>query len=201
MICKSTAWRTFQSVYWTRAQSILDFSNTFLFKYNRRARLRPLLCLCYPQPPGPGPAEGGGLRPREEAEETDRKEPDLRNTVIGIGNLLRADDGIGIPVVRKLKEERPDIAVIDVSTAEIEILEHIRGRGKVIIIDAIKTGAEPGTIHKLEPRDLSPEEFAGSHGLNLCSTLMLGSQLFPEEMPKKLIILAVEVQDITSAIN
>lgn len=124
----------------------------------------------------------------------------MRNTVIGIGNLLRADDGIGIHVVRKLKEERPDIDAIDVSTAEIEILEHIRGRGKVIIIDAITTGAEPGTIHKIQPRDLGSEEFR-SHGLSLSTTLMLGSQLYPEGMPKELVVLAVEAEDIDSFSN
>ena len=40
--------------------------------------------------------------------------------------------------------------------------------------------------------------FAKTHGLNLYGALMLGQLLYPDEMPKKLVILGVEVQDITS---
>ena len=40
--------------------------------------------------------------------------------------------------------------------------------------------------------------FAKTHGLNLHGTLMLGQLLYPDEMPKKLVILGVEIQDITS---
>lgn len=122
----------------------------------------------------------------------------MRNTVIGIGNLLRADDGVGIHVVRILREERPDIEAVDMSTANIEILEYIRGRDNVVIIDAIKTGAEPGTIHKIIPEEVGSFDFARSHSLNISGVLKLGFQLYPKEMPKKLIILAVEVQEITS---
>jgi hydrogenase maturation protease len=122
----------------------------------------------------------------------------LRNAVIGIGNLLRADDGVGIHVVKMLKDERPDIEAVDMSTAEIEILEHIRGCDNVVIIDSIMTGAEPGTIHMITPQDLEPSSFARSHGLNLSSTLLLGSRLFPDEMPKKIVILTVEAEDINS---
>ena len=126
------------------------------------------------------------------------KEPGLRNTVIGVGNLLRADDGVGIYAAHRLKEKRPDIEVVDISTASIEMLEFIRGRDNVVIIDAIKTGAEPGTIHRITPQELRSTSFTSSHSLNLSSVLLLGCQLYKDEMPKKLVILAVEAEDINS---
>jgi hydrogenase maturation protease len=113
------------------------------------------------------------------------------------GNLLRADDGVGIHAVERLREERPEVEAIDVSTSRIGTLEHIRGCGRVVIVDAIITGAEPGTIHKIRPRNLGSEEFR-SHGLSLSTTFQLGSQLYPDEMPERLVILAVEAEDITS---
>ena len=122
----------------------------------------------------------------------------MRMTVIGIGNLLRADDGVGIRIVEKLKEERPDIEAVDLSTAELGILDHIRGREKVIIVDAITTGAEPGTIHRIDPGNLDTDAFLRSHSLNLSGVLRLGAHLYPDEFPKKIIILAVEAGDITS---
>ena len=121
----------------------------------------------------------------------------MMKTVIGVGNLLRADDGVGIHTVERLRKERPEVEAIDVSTSGIGILEHVRGRERVVIVDAIITGAEPGTIHKIRPSDLGSEEFR-SHGLSLSTTLQLGSQLCPDEMPESLVILAVEAEDITS---
>ena len=122
----------------------------------------------------------------------------MRKAVIGIGNLLRADDGVGVHVVRKLKEERPDIEAVEVSTAEIGILDHIRGCEKVVIIDAMFTGAVPGTIRKIVPGHLETDAFLRSHSLNLSGVLRLGARLYPDEFPEKLIILAVEAEDITS---
>ncbi len=122
----------------------------------------------------------------------------MRNAVIGIGNLLRADDGVGIHVVKILKEEMPEVDAVDLSTANIDLLDHIRNRNRVIIIDATTTGAEPGTIHRLEPEELVESDFGQSHGLNLPGILKLGKQLYPYEMPGKIVILAVEAQDVES---
>ena len=122
----------------------------------------------------------------------------MRNAVIGIGNLLRADDGVGIHVVRILQEEMPEVDAVDLSTANIDLLDHIRSRSRVVIIDAITTGAEPGTIHRLEPGELVESDFGQSHGLNLPGILKLGKQLYPDEMPGKIVILAVEAQDVES---
>lgn len=122
----------------------------------------------------------------------------MRNAVIGIGNLLRVDDGVGIHVVRILREEMPYVEAVDISTANIDLLDYIRRRDKVVIVDAIKTGAEPGTIHRLSPEQIVETDFAQSHGLNLPGILKLGRQLYPEEMPEKVVILALEAEDIES---
>jgi len=71
-------------------------------------------------------------------------------------------------------------------------------RSSLFIIDAIITGAEPGTIHKIVPDNLDTDAFLRSHSLNLSGVLQLGSRLHPDEFPKKLVILAVEAEDITS---
>lgn len=122
----------------------------------------------------------------------------MRNLVIGIGNLLRADDGVGIHAAKRLKEERPDVEAVDISTASIDILDLIRGRDNVVIIDAIKTGAEPGTIQRITSRELRSNDVTSSHALDLCGILTLGRLLYRDEMPKKLVVLAVEAEDINS---
>jgi hydrogenase maturation protease len=122
----------------------------------------------------------------------------LSVAVIGIGNLLRADDGVGVHVVRRLNESWPEVYAVDLSTAEIGVLDHVRGRGVVVIIDAIVSGAKPGTVHRVELGDVSDEVFTRSHGLSLASSLQLGYRLYPGEMPEKIVVLAVEAGDIES---
>lgn len=122
----------------------------------------------------------------------------MRGIVIGIGNILRADDGVGVHAIQKLKERKPDIEAVDLATAGIEILGFIRGREKAVIIDATKTGAEPGTIHRITLERLMLSEYASSHGVNLPEMLLLGGKLYPDEMPREVVILAVEAEDIDS---
>ena len=110
----------------------------------------------------------------------------MRTLVIGVGNLLRCDDGAGIHVVNRLREIAPDINVEDVALGSIEILEAMKGYEQVIIVDAIKTGANPGTIYNVNlSKEEKPPNISTSHGIDLITTLELGRRLFPEEMPKK----------------
>lgn len=122
----------------------------------------------------------------------------MRNAVIGIGNLLRADDGAGIHAARRLRDERPDLEVVDLPAVGVEILEFMRGRDSVVIVDAIKTGAEPGKIHRIALEELGPTRPASSHDLGLYGILRLGRQLYGDEMPEKLVLLAVEGEDLDS---
>lgn len=123
----------------------------------------------------------------------------MKTLVIGVGNLLRCDDGVGIHVVNRLKAEAPEIDAVDLSTASIEILEAMRGYDRVIVVDAIKTGAEPGTILRVNvKKEGRIVPFTGTHDLDLLTTLRLGKVLFPREMPRELIILAVEAEDIST---
>lgn len=76
--------------------------------------------------------------------------------ILGIGNLLLGDEGVGIHAVRALEEmEVPEnVEVVDGGTGGFELLNHFRGRKKVIIIDAMNGDAEPGTIIRCVPNDL-----------------------------------------------
>lgn len=122
----------------------------------------------------------------------------MRSVVIGIGNLLRADDGVGAHVVKAVGEQLPDVEAVDLSTADIEVIEHIRNRDVVIIVDAVLTGAEPGTIHRMAIGNLRSAEFARTHSLNLSSVIALAYQLYPDEMPEKITVLGVEAGDVES---
>lgn len=123
----------------------------------------------------------------------------MRTLVIGVGNLLRTDDGVGIHVIKELNDLNPEVDTLDAAMGSVEILEAMRGYDRVIIVDAIETGAKPGTIFKVNlTQGEEPPVVTHSHGTDLITTLRLGYQLYGKEMPKEIILLAVEAEDTTT---
>lgn len=123
----------------------------------------------------------------------------MKTLVIGVGNLLRCDDGVGIHVVDRLNEVASYIDTLDVALGGVEILEAMKGRDRVFIVDAIQAGGEPGTIYRVNlSRGEEPPRITHSHGVDLLTTLKLGDSLFPGQMPREIVLLAVEAEDITT---
>jgi hydrogenase maturation protease len=122
----------------------------------------------------------------------------MRTLVIGVGNLLRTDDGVGIHVIKAL-DLHTGVDTLDAAMGSVEILEAMRGYDRVVIVDAIETGAEPGTIFRVNlTKGEEPPVITHSHGTDLITTLQLGRQLYGEEMPGEVILLAVESKDTTT---
>ena len=72
--------------------------------------------------------------------------------VIGLGNVVLSDDGIGVHVVRRLRDRYPledRVELVEGGTAGLLLLPHIADARRVIIVDAIDTGAPAGTLVRL----------------------------------------------------
>lgn len=81
----------------------------------------------------------------------------MKDTIIlGIGNILLKDDGIGVHIVKKLEEEvlPSTIELVDGGTSTLDTLGYFLEYEKVIVIDSLKAGYEPGTIYKIKPEDI-----------------------------------------------
>jgi len=74
--------------------------------------------------------------------------------VLGIGNVLMGDEGVGVYVVRKLEQmELPDgVECLDGGTGSFLLLEPMQTAARVILIDATIDGKAPGTVTRLRPR-------------------------------------------------
>jgi hydrogenase maturation protease len=114
--------------------------------------------------------------------------------VLGVGNVIRGDDGIGIRLARRLKRILPSHFVIrELDTISLDLLELISGYSKVIFIDAIQTTCGiPGYIHHLSLQDLKySSKLSSSHSINFRQIIELEKRLSGERGPQ-IEILAVE---------
>ena len=81
----------------------------------------------------------------------------MNNTVvIGIGNILMQDDGIGVHIISLLKSNSisSNIELIDGGTSTLDMLCYFTDYKKVVVIDSLKAGYLPGTIYKITPNDI-----------------------------------------------
>jgi len=120
----------------------------------------------------------------------------MNTLILGIGNPILTDDGVGIKIARKLKEGNARLEVIETSEAGIALLDFIAGYNKLIIIDSIKIEkGKPGDLYKLELEDLKPsKDFSSSHGIGIATAFGLGQRL-GYRMPKFVSIYAVNIKD------
>ena len=119
--------------------------------------------------------------------------------ILGIGNPILRDDGVGIRIAQKLKEKNPELEVIETSEVGITLLHLVVGYDKLIIIDSIKTGkGKPGEVYELKLEDLKPTiNFPSSHGIDIATAFELGLRL-GYRMPGYVRIYAVEIKDNTT---
>lgn len=81
----------------------------------------------------------------------------MKVTIVGVGNVLLQDEGVGVHAIEKLRErfEFPeDVAVIDGGTMGLDLLPFIENTDKLLLIDAIDLKKKPGTIGIIEDKDI-----------------------------------------------
>lgn len=119
----------------------------------------------------------------------------MKAVVLGVGNTIRADEGVGVRVVEALERDYvlPEgVVAIDAGTSSMEMLEALSYLDFLLVVDAIADGKTPGELIRLEGeavpvffrRNLSP------HGIGLSD--VLAALEFMGAAPKETVILGVE---------
>jgi len=124
--------------------------------------------------------------------------------IIGIGQSMRGDDAAGLAAVQYWQTAYPEhsgIINVEVQLAEmpgIGLLNLLEGAEVAILVDAVRSGAEAGTIHLLSEDQLESFSSAtgSAHGWGVAETLSLG-RLMPSTMPAKLILIGIEAADVS----
>ena len=125
----------------------------------------------------------------------------MKTLVLGLGNSILSDDGVGLYIARELKNflNREEITIAEACLGGLGLLDLMVGYDKVIIIDAIQTKeGKVGQIYRLKSKEFNATRHASSiHSVNFTTALELGHQL-ELAMPQQIVIFAIEVVDIST---
>ncbi len=114
--------------------------------------------------------------------------------VMGVGNILLSDEGVGVRVIEAMRGMKlPDnVEILDVGTGALDIIDIIANREKVIVIDAVKGGGESGAVYRFTPNDiaiLSPTPVS-VHQFDIPGTLNMAA--LAGCLPQQVVIFGIE---------
>ncbi len=123
-----------------------------------------------------------------------------RIIILGVGNILLTDEGVGVRVVEEMRRRYyfpENVRLVDGGTQGLWLMPTIQEADHLIVIDAVLGGGEPGTLYRLERADL-PKGLRikqSAHDSDLVEALNLCSLIDAE--PKSCVVIGIEPQVIT----
>ena len=130
----------------------------------------------------------------------------IRTAIMGFGNPVRSDDGIGCYVIDRLREnlnspsEGGAVSLFDMGTSAFEVLFQLQGHGRILIVDAVvNTGEEPGTVYKLPAREveaaIQDEPMVFLHSLKWDQALSYARKILRDDYPDDVQVYLIAVDN------
>lgn len=120
-----------------------------------------------------------------------------RIVILGVGNILLKDEGVGVHVIERLREDYrlpPSVALVDGGTLGLQLLGTVAEADHLIVVDAVKNGRLPGTLYRFKPGEM-PTRLNYKHSLHQVDLLeALTVSQFIGNTPETVII-GVEPED------
>jgi hydrogenase maturation protease len=118
--------------------------------------------------------------------------------VIGVGNVVLSDDGLGVHAVRRLRDRYAlgdEVELIEGCTAGLLLLPSLADARCAVLIDAIDVGAEPGTLVRLEGEDWQSAFASGLTAHDVALADLLAAAQLSGAWPERLVLHGVQPQD------
>jgi len=127
--------------------------------------------------------------------------PDSRAVVIGIGNSWQGDDGAGIAVAQRVRERAPAaVEIVELEGEPVSLVDAWDPGSEVFLVDAVSSGAPPGTVHRVEATDSPlPSELsttASTHTFGVGEAVELARAL--GRLPRRLIVFGIEAGSLSA---
>jgi hydrogenase maturation protease len=123
----------------------------------------------------------------------------MKTIILGVGNQILGDDGVGVQVSNELKKyvKDPNITIDEAITGGMNLLELILDFDKAIIIDAVKTQeGKNGEVKKIPLEDFSTIHSCNPHDINLSEAIKMAKKMGQKKIPKEIIIIGILMEKI-----
>ena len=125
----------------------------------------------------------------------------MKTLILGLGNPILSDDGVGFHVARACdgKFDQKEVTVEETSMAGLNLLDLLTDYDRAILIDSIQTArGQAGQIYRLDPRAFDATRHAASpHDINFATALELGNRL-GLRLPQQIVVFAIEAADVST---
>ncbi len=122
-------------------------------------------------------------------------------TIMGFGNPVREDDGVGIYIIEQLQKKigkREGIQIFDMGTSAFEILFKLKGQDRIILVDAVLNTGEPvGTLYKVPEEEITnsieSDPHLYLHSLKWDQALSYAKKILGNDYPKQIDVFLVAI--------
>lgn len=122
----------------------------------------------------------------------------MKTMVLGIGNPILRDDGVGLHVIEALRQHvhNPMVTLETATTGGLNLLDLLRGYEKVILVDAVnQEEGEPGEVKRFTLSDFQSVHSCNPHDVSLSEALQLAKQLGETRLPSHIILIGITVNN------
>jgi hydrogenase maturation protease len=119
--------------------------------------------------------------------------------ILGVGNQILGDDGVGIHVSDELKKriKDPNITIDDAVTGGMNLLELLLGYDKAIIVDAVKSNeGEVGEVKRIPLDNFSTMHSCNPHDVSLIEAIEVAKKMGEKRIPQEIIIIGIIMKEI-----
>jgi len=120
--------------------------------------------------------------------------------VLGLGNPLMADEGIGVVLIERLVTSAggyPSVDFVDAGTGGLSVLHHIEGRRKAVVVDCAFLDEPPGTIKRFTPEEVRSAKVLAHqslHEADLLRIIAMARQL--GQVPERIVIFGIQPERV-----
>jgi len=127
----------------------------------------------------------------------------MKTAIMGFGNPVRSDDGIGMYVIEELQKiigQNDDLSIFDMGTAAFEVLFGLKGHNKILMVDAVINTNEPvGTLFKVPAEEVlrAPQDdpMVFLHGMKWDQALSYAKKILGDEYPEDIQVYLIAVEN------
>ena len=123
----------------------------------------------------------------------------MRTIVLGVGNQILGNDGVGVHVANIVKKQvnDPNITIDEAITGGMNLLDLLIGYDKAVIIDAVKSeDGEHGEVRRIPISDFNTMHSCNPHDVSLIEAIEMAKKMGEEKIPKEIVIIGVMMKEI-----